>query len=133
MDAQGREAANESGVTGQVAQRATQVREQVKEKVADLGRKATDKIDEQRERAASTLDSTASAIHERGERLTSTTSNAIHTTAEKIQSASDYLREHDAQMMMDDFQRLVRRYPGQALAAAAVIGFLAGRALRSGD
>jgi ElaB/YqjD/DUF883 family membrane-anchored ribosome-binding protein len=129
MDAQGREAANQSGVTGQVAQRATQV----KEKVADLGRKATDKIDEQRERAASTLDSAASAIHERGERLASRTSSAIHTTAEKIQSASEYLREHDAQMMMDDFQRLVRRYPGQALAAAAVVGFLAGRALRRGD
>ena len=129
MDAQGREAANQADMTGQVTQRATQV----KEKVADLGRKAGDKLDEQRVRAASTLDSTASAIHERGDRLASTASNAMHATAEKIQSASDYLREHDAQAIMDDFQRLVRRYPGQALAAAAVVGFLAGRALRSRD
>ena|SRR5437879_12702078 len=130
MDAQGREAANsQTGMGEQVAQRATQV----KEKVADLGRKASDKIDEQRVRAVSTLDSTASAIHERGDRFASSTSNAVHATAEKIQSASDYLREHDAQAIMDDFQRLVRRYPGQALAAAAVVGFLAGRALRSRD
>jgi ElaB/YqjD/DUF883 family membrane-anchored ribosome-binding protein len=129
MDAQGREAANEPGMTDQISQRASQV----KEKVADLGKKATDKIDEQRARAASTLDSTASAIHERGDRIASSTSKAMHATAEKIESASDYLREHDASAMMDDFQRLVRRYPGQALAAAVVLGFLFGRSLRRSD
>ena len=116
MDAQGRQSASETGIAEQVGQRATQV----KEKVADLGRKAGDKIDEQRVRAAGTLDSTASAIHERGDKLASTTSNAMHATADKIQSVSDYLREHDSRAMMDDFQDLVRRYPGQALAAAAV-------------
>jgi hypothetical protein len=57
----------------------------------------------------------------------------MHSTADKIQSASDYLREHDARAMMDDFQGLVRRYPGQSLAAAVVLGFLAGRALRGSD
>jgi ElaB/YqjD/DUF883 family membrane-anchored ribosome-binding protein len=130
MDAQGREAANtETGIKEQVSQRASQV----KEKVSDLGRKASDKIDEQRVRAAGTLDSTASAIHESGDRFASTTSNAMHSTADKIQSASEYLREHDARAMMEDFEGLIRRYPGQALAAAAVVGFLAGRALRSSD
>lgn len=116
-----------------IKEQAGQKVSQVKEKVADLGRKAGDKIEEQRMRAAGTLENTASTLHERGDRLASSTSNAVHATADKIQSASNYLREHDAQAMMEDFQGLVRRYPGQALAAAAVIGFLAGRALRSGD
>ena len=130
MDAQGREAANtETGIREQVTQRATQV----KEKVADLGRKAGDKIDEQRVRTADTFDNTASALHEGGDRFASSTSNAVHATADKIQTAADYLREHDARAMMNDFEGLVRRYPGQALAAAAVVGFLAGRALRRGD
>ena len=130
MDAQGREAANtETGIREQVTQRATQV----KEKVADLGRKAGDKIDEQRVRTADTFDNTASALHEGGDRFASSTSNAVHATADKIQTAADYLREHDARAMMNDFEGLVRRYPGQALAAAAVVGFLAGRALRSSD
>ena len=130
MDAQGREAANtETGIREQVTQRATQV----KEKVADLGRKAGDKIDEQRVRTADTFDNTASALHEGGDRLASSTSNAVHATADKIQTAANYLREHDARAMMNDFEGLVRRYPGQALAAAAVVGFLAGRALRRGD
>jgi ElaB/YqjD/DUF883 family membrane-anchored ribosome-binding protein len=127
MDAQGREAPNtETGIREQVTQRATQV----KEKVADLGRKAGDKIDEQRVRTADTFDNTASALHEGGDRLASSASNAVHATADKIQTAADYLREHDARAMMNDFEGLVRRYPGQALAAAAVVGFLAGRALR---
>jgi ElaB/YqjD/DUF883 family membrane-anchored ribosome-binding protein len=60
-------------------------------------------------------------------------SNAAHDTADKIHVAADYLREHDAHAMMEDVQGLVRRYPGQALAAAAVVGFLAGRALRNND
>jgi ElaB/YqjD/DUF883 family membrane-anchored ribosome-binding protein len=130
MDAQGREAANtETGMKEQVSQKATLA----KQKVADLGRRAGDKIDEQRVRAASTFENTASALHEGGDRFASSTSNAVHATADKIQSAADYLREHDARAMMDDFEGLVRRYPGQALAAAAVVGFLAGRALRNSD
>jgi ElaB/YqjD/DUF883 family membrane-anchored ribosome-binding protein len=130
MDAQGRDAANtETGIREQVTQRATQV----KDKVADLGRKAGDKIDEQRVRTADTFDNTASALHEGGDRFASSTSNAVHATADKIQTAADYLREHDARAMMNDVEGLVRRYPGQALAAAAVVGFLAGRALRRSD
>ena len=129
MDPQERQAANEPGMIEQIGQRTSQV----KDKVADLGKKAGDKIDEQRVRAAGKLDSTASTIHEQGDRLASTTSNAMHATADKIQSASDYLREHDASAMMEDVQRLLRRYPGQALAAAVVVGFLFGRTLRSGN
>ena len=83
-------------------------------------------------RAADTFESTASTLHERGERLASTTSSAVHKTADKIQNAAEYLRQHDTRAMLGDFEDLVRRYPGQALAAAAVIGFFAGRALRNG-
>jgi ElaB/YqjD/DUF883 family membrane-anchored ribosome-binding protein len=50
-----------------------------------------------------------------------------------MHAAADYLRDHDARAMMEDLEGLVRRYPGQALAAAAVVGFFAGRALRNGD
>ncbi len=129
MDAQGRNSASDSGeVKEQVGQKAAQI----KETVADLGRKAGDKIDEGRVRAASKLESTASTLHSGGERIASTTSNAMHTPADKIQGAADYLREHDTRAMVEDLEGIVRRYPGAALAAAAVVGFVAGRALRNG-
>ena len=129
MDAQGRESA---GTTTGIKEQAIQAASDVKEKVADLGKRASDKIDEQRVRAASTFDQTASALHEGGERFANTTSNAVHATADKIQMAADYLRNHDAHAVLEDVTDLIRRHPGQALAAAAVAGFLAGRALRNG-
>jgi hypothetical protein len=35
--------------------------------------------------------------------------------------------------MADDLQDLVKRYPGQSLAAAAILGFLVARGLRSNE
>jgi len=129
MDAQGRNSASDPG---EIKEQISHTAAQIKEGVADLGRKAGDKIEEGRVRAAGTLESTASTLHDGGERFATKASNAAHTTADKIQVAADYLREHDTRAMMRDFEGLVRRYPGAALAAAAVVGFFAGRALRNG-
>src|SRR5260370_41847771 len=107
MDAQGRDSA---GDVTRVTEHASQKAAQIKETVADLGRKAGDKLDEQRVRAASTFDSTASALHEGGERLASTASNAPHATAKKRDAAADYLRDHDARAVREDLAGLVRRY-----------------------
>lgn len=114
-------------------QQAAQKASQVKDKVVEAGRKAGEKIDEQRYKAADTFEDTASALHERGDRYAQRASSAMHTTADKIQSAADYLRENDARAMMDDAAEWVRRYPAQTLAAALVLGFFAGRAMRSGN
>jgi ElaB/YqjD/DUF883 family membrane-anchored ribosome-binding protein len=102
---------------------------QVKSKVADYGRAATQKIDETRSAAASGLDSTASALHEGGERVTS----LAHSTADKLSSTAEYVRSHDFKRMMADVEQLVKNNPGTSLIAAGVIGFLAGRAMRSSD
>jgi len=56
----------------------------------------------------------------------------MHITADKIQVAAEYLREHDTRAMVEDLEGIVRRHLGAALAAAAVVGFVAGRALRNG-
>jgi ElaB/YqjD/DUF883 family membrane-anchored ribosome-binding protein len=121
------------GAASRIKQQASQKASQVKEKVTEAGRRASEKIDEQRYRAADTMEGTASALHERTDRYAEQASGAIHRTADKIQSAADYLRENDARAMLDDAAEWVRRYPAQTLAAAAVLGFLAGRAMRSSD
>ncbi|MFY9531223.1 MAG: hypothetical protein WAR24_20130, partial [Candidatus Acidiferrales bacterium] len=99
------------------------------EKVGDFGRKAVDAIDAQRAPAASALDRTASALHQTAEKVGS----AAHATGDKIQATADYLRQTDVKGMMNDVQDLVKRYPGQSLAAAAVVGFLLARVLRRND
>lgn len=134
MDPQERNyATDEPGMVAGIKEKGSEKAAQLKEKVADLGRKAGDTLDEQRVRAAGTFESTASALHQGGDRLASSTSHAAHATADKIQAAANYLREHDAHAMAEDLGGLIKRYPGQALAAAAVVGFLAGRALRNSD
>jgi ElaB/YqjD/DUF883 family membrane-anchored ribosome-binding protein len=128
MDAQGRNSATDAGT---IKDQASQTAAQVRDKVSDLGRKAEDKIDQGRVRAADTVDHTAAAMRDRADQFASTTSNAVHNVTDKLQSAADYLRDNDVRAMVEDVADLMRRYPAQSLAAAVVVGFLAGRALRN--
>src|ERR1700681_287272 len=121
-----------SSVTGTAARMKEQAAEkagQVKEKLSEFSKKAGEQMDVQREKAASSFSSTATALHERGDQVASAASSAAHATADKIQAAADYIRKNDFRAMAEDVSGVVRRYPGQALAAAVVVGFLAGRAL----
>jgi ElaB/YqjD/DUF883 family membrane-anchored ribosome-binding protein len=120
MDAQGRNSARDAGMG-------------VKDKVADLGRKAGEKLEQGRVRAADTVDSTAATLRDRADQFASRTSNAVHNVTDKLQSAADYIRDNDARAMIEDIPDFMRRYPAQSLAAAAVVGFLAGRALKNAD
>jgi ElaB/YqjD/DUF883 family membrane-anchored ribosome-binding protein len=108
---------------------------QVKDKVSDLGRTAADKIDENRGAAASGLEKAATALHENAESLPGgeKVSNLAHAAAEKLSSTAGYVREHDVNRMMADVETLVKNNPGPSLLAAAVIGFLVGRAFSSND
>jgi ElaB/YqjD/DUF883 family membrane-anchored ribosome-binding protein len=97
-----------------------------KEKVTDMGRRSADnKINESRESAAGALDRTASSLHSSAESV----AGMAHSTADSIQTAADYVRRTDVSGMMNDLGEVVKRYPGQALAAAAVLGFLVARGL----
>ena len=108
---------------------------EVKDKMSDFGRTAVDKIDESRDTAAGGLEQAATALHGKaeglpgGEKVTS----LAHATADKLTSTADYVRDHDVNQMMADVETLFKNNPGRSLLAAAVIGFLVGRAFRSKD
>jgi len=110
---------------------------EVKEKVADFSRKAVDNIDESRKSTAGALDQTAAKLHSGGDQLSGVAhtaaeqiSGVAHRTADKLQAAADYIRETDLKGMGEDLKDIVKRYPGPALAAAAVLGFLVARSFR---
>jgi ElaB/YqjD/DUF883 family membrane-anchored ribosome-binding protein len=112
----------------------------VREKVADIGRRAADSIDSSRLSAASTLDGTASALHSSADQISDAAHTAAdklqataHSTADKLQATADYFRQTDLKGMVDDLTGVVKRYPGQSLAAAAILGFVVARGLRSND
>jgi ElaB/YqjD/DUF883 family membrane-anchored ribosome-binding protein len=96
---------------------------------------AAEKIDGNRDAAASGLDSAASAIRRTagslpgGERV----SDMAHATAGKLSNTADYVRQNDINRMMSDVETVVKNNPGPALMAAAFVGFLAGRVLSRAD
>jgi ElaB/YqjD/DUF883 family membrane-anchored ribosome-binding protein len=118
-----------ASTTGRMKDQISEKVSDVKEKVSEFGREAAHKFDESRESAAGALEQTASSLQAGSNKL----SGVARTAADKIQSTADYVRETDLRAMLDDFQGLVKRYPGQALAAAAILGFLVARGFRSSD
>jgi hypothetical protein len=142
----------------QIADKAADVRD----RVTDFSRQAADKLDASRQPAADQLNRAASNLHSQSERIagqaheatdrfantarssadrfasqahstTNRVAGAAHAGADTLQGAASYLRDHDFSQMADDVTDLVKRYPGQSLAAAAILGFLVARVLRSGD
>jgi hypothetical protein len=110
---------------------------EVKEKVADFGRKTVDSIDESRKSTAGVLEQTAARLHSGGDQLSGAAhtaadriSGVAHATADKLKAAADYIRETDLKGIREDLNEIVKRYPGPALAAAAVLGFIVARGFR---
>jgi ElaB/YqjD/DUF883 family membrane-anchored ribosome-binding protein len=120
-----------SGVGDKISEAASEA----KEKISSVGRTAADKINENRQGAASSLANAASSLHQQADSLPGgeKVASLAHTAADKLGSTADYVREHDVNSMMADVERLVRNNPGQCLLGAAVVGFLVGRAFSNND
>ena len=118
-----------------VTDKVSEAASQVKDKVSDLGQTAVSKIDDNRESAAGGLETTAQALHDKADSLPGgeKVASLAHSTADKLSSTADYVRQHDVKSMMADVEQLVRNNPGASLLAAAVLGFLVARAFSSND
>ena len=99
---------------------------EAKDKVVQNGRQAVDKLDAQRYPAANVLEQTASVLHENSDKAASVS----HRAADKIQATAEYIRQHDLKAMGEYVSGLIRRYPAQSMAAAAVLGFVLARSFR---
>ena len=97
----------------------------LKSKVQDVGARAAQRADQARVGAAAGLESVASTLHEKSERVAS----AGHSAADAVAYGAEYLRDNDVQTMMSDLMEVIRRNPGPALVGAAALGFILGRAL----
>lgn len=97
----------------------------LKSKAQDLGAKAAERADHARISAAAGLDTVASNLHQRGDRV----AGAAHSAADAVSHGAEYLRANDVETMMSDVVDVIRRNPGPALLGAAALGFLLGRAL----
>jgi ElaB/YqjD/DUF883 family membrane-anchored ribosome-binding protein len=97
----------------------------LKAKAQDVGAKAAQRADQARVGAAAGLETVASTLHEKGDRVAS----AAHSAADAVAYGAGYLRDNDMRTMMSDLKQVIRRNPGRSLLGAAAVGFLLGRAL----
>jgi hypothetical protein len=93
--------------------------------------KAADAIDSRRERVARGMESAASTLRDRADRLPGGKKFArpVQGAAGAMETAADYLRDRDAREMLEDAGQVVSRHPGAALLTALAVGFLLARAL----
>src|SRR5579863_2655758 len=86
------------------------------DQAAEFARAAERQADQARKTTAAALDSAANTLYTAaeglpaGERITSIGRSAAAT----MESAADYLGEHDARDMMSDLTRVVKRHPGRS-------------------
>jgi ElaB/YqjD/DUF883 family membrane-anchored ribosome-binding protein len=120
------------GESTSASERISNVAAAAKQKAYEAGRQATDQVDAKRGPTADVLEDAAATVHKTAENLRGgeTVRNVAHSTAEKLESTADYIREHDVKTMFSDVEDVVRRNPGPSLLIAAAIGFLIGRAFR---
>jgi ElaB/YqjD/DUF883 family membrane-anchored ribosome-binding protein len=86
-------------------------------------------------KAGDTLEQVARAIRDAGEGLRQERpeiAGMADTTAQRVQDASMYLRDHEAREVIDSVQDYARRQPAVIIAGGLALGLLAGRFLRSG-
>jgi ElaB/YqjD/DUF883 family membrane-anchored ribosome-binding protein len=107
----------------------------VSDKVAETATQVKDTVDANRNVAAQGLEQAASTIRDKAGSLPGgdTVTDLAQTAADKLTATAGYVRETDVNTMMADVETLVKNNPGPALMAAAVVGFLVGRAFSGHD
>jgi ElaB/YqjD/DUF883 family membrane-anchored ribosome-binding protein len=143
--------ASASSSSGSVKDRATDMAGTARDKVSDVTSTARDKVssatdtargamgsatetvNQQRDTVAGSLDTVATTLRDNAETIPGgeRTTQIAQTAAEKIETASGYLREHEVSDMMSDVEGFVRTHPTESLVIALAAGFLLGRTIRS--
>jgi ElaB/YqjD/DUF883 family membrane-anchored ribosome-binding protein len=121
MKQQGEKAMN------QVREKGGEAMEQAKAKADELGGVAHEKSDEGIDKASAGLSSAASMLREQGEKQEGQVGTVAATAADKLDSASGYLRDRDSDQIVSDLEDLVRRKPVESLLVAAGVGLLLSR------
>lgn len=121
----------------QAADTAKQKAGQASEKAHEAAGKAHEaagqaeaRADQGMHQAASGLDQAADTLREKGGQQGGSMGSAAAMTADKLDSASGYLRDKDTEQILNDVESLVRRKPTESLLVAAGVGFVLSKVFR---
>lgn len=120
------------GAASTIQDKAGQAAETAKEKVGQITDQATTKVDAGMDKAAGGLQTLAETIRDKApaDGQGGGVGAVVATTADKLESASQYLRDKDTDQLMTELEGLVRRKPVESMVAAAAVGFVLSKILR---
>lgn len=121
---------NVSSAYQQAAGQVSDKGQQLADSARQAGAQAQDKADAGMDRAASGLGQAADTLREQGQQRGGTVGNVAATTADKLDLASQYLRDKDTDQLLSDIESLVRRKPVESVLTAAGIGFVLSKLFR---
>ena len=106
------------------------VGEQLKGKITEFSSAAAEKLEQSRGPAAAGLEHAAESLRGQADHRPSgdAVAKLAYSAADTLTETAEYVRDFDLNRMAADVEYMVREYPGAALACAAGIGFLTGRA-----
>jgi hypothetical protein len=87
-------------------------------------------VDELAHETADSLHGAASSIRTGGGKSSKAIEDLANGAAAKLDGAGTFIEEHDLKHAVEGSRQLVRRYPVEALALAAGLGFLSALAIR---
>ena len=112
-----------------------QAQDQAGSMVEQARQQATTQLSSQKERAASTLGTLGSALHEASRQVReqddTMMAGYIDTAASQVDRLADTLKQQDLGQIIDSTGRFARQQPAVFLAAAIAVGFAGARFLRS--
>ena len=98
-------------------------------KAARMADEAVAKVDEKRESAADAVQGAANTMH----KVAASGGKAVqaaYAAGRRLEASADFLHEHNLRGSLGEAERFVKSHPTESLIAAAVVGFLVGRAVR---
>jgi len=103
---------------------------EAKETVEDIAHSAGKKLEAGRDETADRLHTAASSVRITGHRSSQAIDRIARGTADKLDSAAEYVEDCELGGLFTSLGRFTRRHLTASLVVVAAIGFLAGSALR---
>ena len=139
IDDTGGTASGGGGTTGSGGTR-EKMKGQMREQIQSLKGQATDKAreyaDQGKERATTALDNFSEVVQDAArsvdERLGSEYGQYAHRAADAVTQLAEGLRGKSVDDLLEDSRSLIRKSPGVAIGAAALVGFALARVVKAG-
>jgi ElaB/YqjD/DUF883 family membrane-anchored ribosome-binding protein len=134
VSGQGQTPVKPAGGYSDVSERSdSSTRERVADQAREQAEHAREVASEQRDRAAHGMERAADTIREHSDQIPGgqRTTDMANRAADQVEGVATYLQDADMSAIMQDVERVVRDHPRESLIAAAAVGFLVGRSLRS--